>query len=431
MRGRPGLSAVTLAVAAGCLLPPATSVQAQVAVARPTGPGAAASASHNAPRPTKIRGWNAATRRVTPGTRLSDRIRVRSDGNASVRRIKLLRARRGSGDWRTVWRGRTGPRGRVTLRFTAPDAGVWKYRVLVPSTTKARGKKSATRRIVVWTPQPSPTLPSPVPVQPAPDPESLVYVTGDIGQCGGAADKTAALIDRTRGVVVATGDLAYPNGTDLDFANCYDPDYGVFKDITFPVPGNHEYNSDALAYFAYFGDRVGTPASPWYAVDIGAWRFYMLNSNCSRIGGCGVGSPQYTWLAGQLSADQPRCTAAVWHHPRWSSGAHGPDANTSPLYSLLADHGADLLLTGHEHNYERFARLNATGQPDPVGIREFVVGTGGQSLRAIPGLAEGSEVRLNDSHGVMLLTLGATGFTWRFQPTEPTGGTDTGSEACS
>ena len=365
---------------------------------------------------------------------MTDRIRVRSVAKPSSRTVKLVRARVGTSAWRTIWRGRTNSRGRLTVRFIAPDSGAWKYRVRVPATAKARAGKSTIRRIVVWTPQPSPASPGPTDVPahaPVPARESLVYVTGDIGQCGGAADKTAALIDRTGGTLVAAGDLAYPNGTALDFANCYDSDYGVFKDITFPVPGNHEYNSGASAYFDYFGARVGTLAQPWYTVDIGDWRFYMLNSNCSLVGGCDTGSAQYAWLASQLSQEQPRCTAAVWHHPRWSSGSHGPDANTSPLYALLAAHGTDLLLTGHEHNYERFSRLDAAGQPDPSGIREFVVGTGGQALRAIPGLAPGSEVRLNDSHGVMLLTLRATGFDWRFLPTETTGQTDTGSEQCS
>jgi hypothetical protein len=258
-------------------------------------------------------------------------------------------------------------------------------------------------------------------------------VSGDIGLCpglGGAPDQTAALIDGDAGVVVEPGDIAYPNGTDSDFADCYDPYYGQFKDITYPVPGNHEYNSGATGYFNYFGSGVGSLAEPWYAVDIGGWRFLMLNSNCGLVGGCSAGSPQYLWLADELAGSLPECIAAVWHHPRWSSGSHGPYAGTQDLYALLADHGADLLLTGHEHDYERFAQMTAAETVDAGGIREFVVGTGGQSLRPFGSPATGSEIRLNDSRGVLRLDLGASDYTWEFLPTEAGGSTDSGSESC-
>ncbi len=395
-------------------------------------PGAVISTSHPVKRPTTIQGWNDASRRVMPGTHLSDRILIRSGGRTAPRTVALLRARIGSSEWKVVARNRTSAAGHMTVRFTAPNSGAWKLRIWVQPSRLAREVRSASRRIVVRTPQPKTTQPA-TPDAPPPSAataESVVHVTGDIGQCGGAADKTAALIDASAGVLIATGDLAYPNGTTTDFATCYDPFYGPFKDVTFPVPGNHEYNSAASAYFSYFGDRVGTAEQPWYSVDIGAWRFYMLNSNCDLVGGCDVGSKQYTWLMAQLSGVQPRCSAAVWHHPRWSSGAHGPDPSTAALYELLLTHGADMLLTGHEHNYERFARLDSSGRPSPSGIREFVVGTGGASLRSIPGSAPGSEVRLNDSHGVLMLTLGASDVRWRFVPTEPAGATDAGTEGC-
>ena len=426
MAPRAAAYAVTIAVTAAWLAP--NSPSASAAVPAETAPGAAVSASHKAKRATTILGWQDTTRRVTAGEPLFDRIRVLTGGKPSQRRVRLVRARSGSDVWRTTWRGKTSPRGRLTLRWTAPNSGVWRYRAKVAGTSQARARTASTRRIVVWTPH---TAVAPAPTEPTPSTESIVYVTGDIGQCGGAADKTAALIDSAGVPLVATGDLAYPNGTTADFTNCYDPHYGRFKSVTFPVPGNHEYNSGATAYFNYFGDRVGTAAQPWYTVDIARWRFYMLNSNCADVGGCGAGSAQYIWLADQLRGDQPQCTAAVWHHPRWSSGVHGPDTNTAQLYTLLADHGTDLLLTGHEHNYERFARLDASGRADPSGIREFVVGTGGASLREFPGLAAGSEVRLNDSHGVLRLTLRAGDFDWRFVPTEANGGTDAGSDTCS
>lgn len=427
-RGRP-MSAF-LSMSAGCLLLPIFPAHASPTPSRGPLAGAALPTSGEVPRPTHIRGWNNSTRRVTPRAEVRDRIRITSGGYATRRTVALLRARSGSTQWTRIWRGRTNAAGRLTLRFTTPDEGNWKYRVRVRATRTAAAKTSKSRRIVVWTPQPS-TVPG-APNDPAPPVStSLVYVTGDIGQCGGEADNTAALIDPRTGVLVATGDLAYPNGTSADFANCYDPSYGPFKHVTFPVPGNHEYNSGGAGYFAYFGDRVGTLEQPWYVVEIAQWRVFMLNSNCAQAGGCDVGSAQYTWLATQLSLPQPRCTAAVWHHPRWSSGVHGPDASVTALYELLVTHGTDLLLTGHEHNYERFARLDSAGAPSSSGIREFVVGTGGQALREIPGNAPGSEVRLSDSHGVLLLTLGATDFAWRFAPTEPSAGTDSGFEQCS
>lgn len=364
--------------------------------------------------PTTVSGWSSTPVSVAPGRVVVDRIRVHGVGKRRV----LLQASTAY-RWQRVWQGRTDKRGRLTVRFPVMTDGFHDFRLKVPATRTAAKTVTLARRVTVRPGR-----------QPAPGP-AMVFVAGDIGLCppAGSPDQTAALIDAGATVVVP-GDLAYPAGTATDFADCYDPYYGSYRDRTLPVPGNHEYASGASAYFSYFGDRVGTRAAPWYAVDVGAWRFFMLNSNCESVRGCGVGSPQYRWLAGQLATPQPRCTAAVWHHPRWSSGQHGPYAGTTDLYTLLAERGADLLLTGHEHNYERFAPMSADGTVDPAGIRQFVVGTGGQTMRSFAATAPGSEVRLNSSAGVVKMRLAADGYSWQFLPTIPGSDMDSGSDAC-
>lgn len=310
------------------------------------------------------------------------------------------------------------------MRYPALTPGSWDVRLKVP-VRRGKAVLTAPRRVVVEAESPAPA-PS---TSPDPMGATTIYVAGDIGLCppSGTPDKTAALVDAA---VIVPGDLAYPAGTATDFANCYDPYWGRLKDTTFPVPGNHEYASGASAYFAYFGTRVGSAAQPWYAVDLAGWRFYMLNSNCAAVAGCGVGSAQYEWLSAQLAAPQPRCTAAVWHHPRWSSGQHGPYAGVADLYALLARNSADVLLTGHEHNYERFAPMSAVGVVDPAGIRQFVVGTGGQTMRSFATTATGSQARLNDSTGVLRMELGQAGYSWDFVPTSAGAGTDSGADGC-
>jgi acid phosphatase type 7 len=381
--------------------------------------------------PVTVVGWNSAPISVQPGQIVMDSVRVAPKGRHSV---VLQSSVAGASRWRAAWKAKTTKRGRVTVRFPTDTEGEWDFRLKVRGAAKPT---TAPRRIVVRGTAPDPVVPTPPTIPPptsapsTPSPASTtIYVAGDIGLCpasGGKPDKTAAQVDAP---VIAPGDLAYPNGTTSDFASCYDPYWGSLRDSTYPVPGNHEYNSGASAYFAYFGDRVGTLAQPWYSLDLGGWRFYMLNSNCTAAGGCRVGSPQYTWLTRQLAQQQPRCTAVVWHHPRWSSGQHGPYTGVSDLYALLAANGADLLLTGHEHNYERFAAMSAAGALDPAGIRQFVVGTGGQTMRSFASTAAGSQMRLNDSTGVLRMKLTADGYSWEFLPTTAGAGADTGSDLC-
>jgi calcineurin-like phosphoesterase family protein len=261
---------------------------------------------------------------------------------------------------------------------------------------------------------------------------AVLVGAGDIATCGGSADEaTAALLAGIPGTIFAAGDLAYPNGTKRDFADCYDPSWGRLKDRTQPALGNHELDGGraATGYFAYFGDAVGTPGEGWYSFDVGAWHVVVLDSNCTVVA-CTAGSPQLAWLDADLAAHPSTCLAAIWHHPRFSSGEHGDDRRLIPIWDALQRAHAELALVGHDHDYERFAPLLADGTPSADGIREFVVGTGGAPFRKIGTLDAGSEVHQSDSHGVLRLALRPTGYDWAFIPIPGDTFTDTGSGTC-
>jgi calcineurin-like phosphoesterase family protein len=261
---------------------------------------------------------------------------------------------------------------------------------------------------------------------------AVLVGAADIATCEGQADEgTAALLATISGDVFAAGDLAYPDGTDRDFAQCYGPSWGAVKDRTLPALGNHELDKgvDAQGYFDYWGSRAGTAGEGWYAVDVGTWRVVVLDSNCGTVS-CETGGPQAAWLREELGAHPSRCLAAIWHHPRFSSGEHGDDRRMADLWTLLQQAGADITLVGHDHDYERFAPMLADGTPDQNGIREFVVGTGGAPLRAVGDARPNSEVHQSDSHGVLRLALRPDGYDWAFIPVPGATFTDTGSGSC-
>jgi hypothetical protein len=268
-------------------------------------------------------------------------------------------------------------------------------------------------------------------------PATLV-AAGDIASCSSQGDEhTAALLAaRPAATVAALGDNVYDAGTLAEYDACYDPSWGIAKARTRPVPGNHDYNSlepAAGGYFDYFGPLAGTRGAGYYSYDIGAWHVIALNSNCAQVGGCGSGSPQETWLRRDLAAHPARCTLAYLHHPLFTSDASaGRATNTKPLWKALHDAGAELVLTGHAHNYERFAPQTADGALDTqAGIREFVVGTGGKSLSSFASSpATHSEARQNTSFGVLELTLGADRYDWRFVPVAGSSYADSGDRAC-
>lgn len=216
--------------------------------------------------------------------------------------------------------------------------------------------------------------------------------------------------------VLALGDNQYEDGALPKFRQSYDPSWGRLKSLTRPAVGNHEYGQpNASGHFAYFGPAAGDPANGYYSFDIGTWHLIALNSNCSRVGGCGAGSPQELWLKADLAAHPAACTLAYWHHPRFSSGLHGSDLAYDAFWRDLYDAGADVVLVGHDHDYERFAPQDPRGAADPVrGIREFVVGTGGKTHYWFRSPQPNSEVRNWDTFGVLVLTLRSLGYDWRF-----------------
>lgn len=232
--------------------------------------------------------------------------------------------------------------------------------------------------------------------------------------------------------VLPLGDDQYPNGSLARFQAGYDKTWGKFKDISYPVVGNHEYGtSGAKGYFDYFGAAAGDREAGYYSYDLGGWHMIALNSECDRIGGCGGGSPQEQWLRTDLAAHPAQCTLAYLHRPRFSSGAHGNDPSTDALWRALHDAGTDVVLSGHDHDYERTAPLKPDGTVDEAtGIREFVVGTGGDSHYRLHETITGSERRIQSVYGVLRLTLRPDGYDWGFVPEPGAQENDSGTARC-
>ena len=263
---------------------------------------------------------------------------------------------------------------------------------------------------------------------------SVLVGAGDTSGCSHDRDEaTAQLLDGIAGTVYTTGDNVYPDGTSAQFTNCYHPTWGRHKSRTRPVSGNHDYNTaGATGYFNYFGAAAGDPNKGYYSYDLGGWHIVVLNSECSQVGGCTRSSPQGQWLQSDLAAHPAACTLAIWHKPRYSSGTiHGGNAAVQDFWQLLFEASADVILNGHEHNYERFKKQRPTGVADANGIRQFVVGTGGASLYAFGSPIANSEARNDTSHGVLKLTLNAGSYDWDFVPVAGKNYTDSGSDTCS
>lgn len=259
--------------------------------------------------------------------------------------------------------------------------------------------------------------------------DPVVLIAGDVAQCDSPGAKlTAQLIEAMPYPVLAVGDLAYPNGTPEEFARCYAPAWGAFKHRTYPAPGNHEYRTPGAAgYFAYFGDRAGEPGKGYYSFDLGQWHILVLNSNRELD----AGSKQLAWLAEDLRQHAAPCVLAVWHHPRFSSGPHGSDGRTQALWETLYQHGVSVVVTGHDHDYERFAPMNAAGERDETrGILSFVAGTGGAKLYEMKQRHPYSQVWQGVHWGVLKLTLRAQRFDWEFLPVAGGSFKDAGSARC-
>jgi len=242
----------------------------------------------------------------------------------------------------------------------------------------------------------------------------LVLTAGDVAQCDSPGDEqTAALMDTLAGTVFALGDLVYPNGTAGDFQRCYEPTWGRFRDRIRAAPGNHEYRSaGARPYYDYFGAAAGPPGLGYYSFEAGDWHVVSLNSNIPMT----PRSAQGQWLQEDLRSHPAQCTLAFFHHPRFSSGPHGNSANVTPLWRMLHEAGADVVLQGHDHVYERFDPLDPDGRPDPArGIRSFVVGTGGASTYGFMRQTPGSAYRYNRGFGVLQMRLYDDHYTWAYR----------------
>jgi hypothetical protein len=273
---------------------------------------------------------------------------------------------------------------------------------------------------------------------------------GDPSFNGGAGTSTACrqmatsdLLRPELAAVLTLGDTQYECAGYDAFLRSYDPSWGRVKGITHPVLGNHEYSNvggtdcdptgNAGGFARYFGWAPDDALKGYYSFDIGTWHVIALNSNCGYQGQyCAPGSDQEEWLRNDLAASHATCTLAFWHHPLFSSGAHRPGIDvTRFLFEALYEDRADVLLTGHDHNYERFAPQNVGGGLDRTrGIRQFIVGTGGKVLYAQGTPIANSEVRNDSSFGVLELTLHPAGYDWRFVPAQGDSFTDSGSSPC-
>ncbi len=256
---------------------------------------------------------------------------------------------------------------------------------------------------------------------------------GDIASCALTADsETAALLESLPGTVFTAGDDAYEDGSAYDFSRCYAPTWGRLKARTRPAIGNHDrISQNGALYFAYFGSAAGQAPDGWYSFELGGWHIVVLDADCGSVGGCGTGSRELTWLESDLAAHPAACTMAIWHQPRFSSGLHGDDHQVAPFWEALMAAGAEIVVNGHDHDYERFAPQDPDGTLDPAkGIREFVVGTGGAELRAFTSLQPNSEVRNASTHGVIEFGLYPNGYTWRFLGVPGSSFTDSGSGTC-
>ncbi|MBV1854798.1 CBM96 family carbohydrate-binding protein [Catellatospora tritici] len=273
------------------------------------------------------------------------------------------------------------------------------------------------------------TTPSPSPSTSAPSGDPVLVGAGDIASDGSGDTATAALLDGISGTVFTTGDNVYDSGTTTEFNSYYAPTWGRHKARTRPAPGNHDYvTSGASGYFGYFGTQAGTSGVGYYSYDLGNWHVVSLNSNVSMS----AGSAQETWLRSDLAASTKPCTLAYWHHPLFTSGAnHAPETATRPLYQALYDYNADVVVFGHNHQYERFAPMNPAGTLDNArGLRSFVAGMGGADFYGFGTIQANSQARNSDTFGVLKFTLHANGYDWQFVPQAGKTYSDSGTGTC-
>ncbi len=290
----------------------------------------------------------------------------------------------------------------------------------------AESPSAATRSPAGITPRPSAVASAGPTAGPTTSPSAsgaagdvVLIAVGDVGRCDATGDdETGALAASLVGTVAILGDTAYERGSAAELEQCFGGSWGAVEDrIRYAAMGNHDIKTDDGAPLkAYVGDAASRDGRTWFSDDLGAWHLIVLDSNCGFLqGACGSGSDQVRWLREDLAASDARCTLAMWHHPRFSSGYHGNGKSVGAFWDALHDAGAELVLNGHEHDYERFAPQDPGGRADPAGgITEIIAGTGGGALRPFKRSAPNSLVRIADTYGVLELTLRSSGWSYRF-----------------
>ena len=284
------------------------------------------------------------------------------------------------------------------------------------------------------------------------DDPTVVFAVGDIADCttlggirgkirrwydtftgeykGGGQEQTAKLLDSNTGIIIGLGDFAYPDGSSRNYKNCFDPAWGRHKSRIRPTPGNHDYwTPRASGYFEYFGASAGPSFRGYYSFDLAEWHIISLNGNFKHIDL----DEQISWLRADLVKTEARCILAFWHQPPFSSGRRGSAIETRVLFNVLYEAGTTIILSGHEHNYERHAPQDPQGRIDlERGIRVFVVGTGGGRVRTKdPGKqATNLEALISYQWGILKLVLHPTGYQWEFLPTDSASMRDKGSAGC-
>lgn len=278
-------------------------------------------------------------------------------------------------------------------------------------------------------------LPTPIPTISGSTGGTILLAAGDIARCGSPGDQlTANILGQYPNATIAPlGDNAYESGTITEYTSCYGPTWGVYNNRAEPIPGNHDYlTPNASGYFQYFGSIAGDPTKGYYSYNLGGWHMIALNSNCSQVGSCGVGSPQETWLRADLAANPTQCSLAYWHDPFFSSGMNGDDTEMRHLFTDLYTAGVDILLSGHDHDYERFAPQDPSGNLDTAhGIVQFVAGTGGGDHTALVyPLQPNSQASNDTTFGILKLALKSGSYSWQFIPVQGGSFTDSGSGTC-